>query len=284
MRHRLSVRVGPIGFRIGSDWRVPVGALETLYRDYPTAEIPDFTVRLFARRPWRRFVRPAVEIGGDFHLPGAAPLPLDQGVLAAEMAMNLQMALGLRRFLLLHAAVVERDGRALILTGESGSGKSTLAAMLAGAGWRLLGDEFALIGPEDGLAYPFPRPVSLKNDAIAAVAAAQPHARWGPLMVGTPKGAVRHLIPSGEALARMDEPARPVAIVFPRFGLPAAHRDVGPSEAFVRLTQASTNYVGLGEPGFAALTGLVVRLPALAIDYPDTASALAQVEMPWRGC
>ena len=36
-----------------------------------------------------------------------------RGLLAAEMGMNLQMALGQKRFLLLHAASVEKDGRAL---------------------------------------------------------------------------------------------------------------------------------------------------------------------------
>ncbi|MDQ9781115.1 hypothetical protein RF094_00175, partial [Serratia marcescens] len=86
--------------------------MESLYGDYPKPYdgVPDFNVRLFAARPWRRVVRPAVMIGGDFVLPEAAPLPLAQGLLAAEMGMNLQMALGQRRYLLLHASVVERDG------------------------------------------------------------------------------------------------------------------------------------------------------------------------------
>ena len=35
MRHQFSVRIGPVGFRIGSDWRVPIAQLEQLYADYP---------------------------------------------------------------------------------------------------------------------------------------------------------------------------------------------------------------------------------------------------------
>ena len=54
MRHAFQVKVGPAGFRIGSDWRAPVDALRELYRDYLTPEVPDFTVRLEATRPWRR--------------------------------------------------------------------------------------------------------------------------------------------------------------------------------------------------------------------------------------
>jgi HprK-related kinase A len=283
MRHVFTVRIGPVGFRVGSDWRAPIADLEALYAAYPKPDdaIPDFTVRLFAARPWRRWLRPAVMLGGDFVLPDAAPLPLDQGLLAAEMAMNLQMALGQRRYLLLHASAVERDGRAVLMTGLSGAGKSTLAALLGARGWRLMGDEFALVDPATGLVHAFPRLVSLKNHAIEVVRAALPQATFGPLMAGTPKGDIRHLVPDTQAVARMAEPAAPALILFPRYGFDPAERALGPSEVFVRLTQASTNYVALGERGFDAMTRLVRDLPARAIDYPDAASAVGQVEAAW---
>lgn len=283
MRHVFSVRIGPVGFRVGSDWRSPIAELERLYAGYPKPEdgIADFNVRLFAARPWRRWIRPAVMLGGDFVLPDAAPLPLVQGLLAAEMAMNLQMALGQRRYLLLHASVVERDGRAVLMSGLSGAGKSTLAALLGARGWRLMGDEFALIDPETGLVHAFPRLVSLKNEAIGVARRALPDGRFGPLMKATPKGDIRHLAPGADAIARMGEPARPALMLFPRFGFDAAERALGPSEVFVRLTQASTNYVALGERGFDALARLVRTVPSRAIDYPDADAAIAQVETLW---
>ena len=79
----------------------------------------------------------------------------------------------------------------------------------------------------------------------------------------------------------MDEPAQPALILFPRFGHPQAERPIGAAEVFMRLTQASTNYVALGRAGFDALTRLVQSVPSHAIDYPDTANALAQVEALW---
>lgn len=284
MRHAFSLRIGPAGFRIGSDWRAPVDALAALYGDYPKPQdgIPDFTVRLFAPRPWRTLVRPAITLGGDYVLPDAAPLPLRLGLLAAEMGMNLQMALGQRRYLLLHAASVERDGRALLMTGVSGSGKSTLAALLMARGWRLMGDEFALVDPVTGLIHGFPRLVSLKNQAIGVVERALPEGRFGPLQADTPKGDIRHVKPDAVSVAAMDVPARPVAILFPTFGHPPDLRPVPPAETFVRLTQASTNYVALGERGFDALTRLVTAVPAHAIDYPDTETAVAMVEQLWE--
>ncbi|MDT8758586.1 HprK-related kinase A [Sphingomonas psychrotolerans] len=283
MRHVATLRIGPIGFRVGSDWRAPIAAIEALYRDYPRPDdgIPDFNVHLFAARPWRRFLRPSVHIGGDFVIPDAAPLPLAQGLLAAEMGMNLQMALGQRRYLLLHASAVERDGKALLMTGMSGAGKSTLAALLMARGWRLMGDEFALLDPVTGLIHGFPRLISLKNEAIGVLERALPDGRFGPRLEGTPKGTIRHLVPDAGAIAAMAEPAAPHLILFPSYGFAAAEREMLPSETFVRLTQASTNYVALAERGFDALTALVRKVPACAVDYPDAATALAQVERLW---
>jgi HprK-related kinase A len=284
MRHVFRLKVGPVSFRIGSQWHAPVARLRRLYAGYPEPEgVCDFTVRLEAERIWRRWLRPSVAIRGDYVLPDAAPLPLAQGLLAAEMGMNLQMALGQKRFLLLHAASVERDGRALLLTGHSGAGKSTLGALLGERGWRFMGDEFALLDLDGGRLHPFPRAVSLKNESLALFDGVDP-SRLGPVLTGTPKGTIRHLRPNAEALARMDEPATPVMILFPRFGrdLDPTVREVGAAESFMRLTQASTNYVALGELGFEALTRFVGALPSRAIDYADTGQAEALIDTLWR--
>lgn len=278
MRHLFDVTVGPVGFRIGSAWRAPIAALEALYNEYPhTDNVPNYTVRLEPARFWRQWIRPSVAIRGDHVLPDALPLPLALGLLAAEMGMNLQLALGERRFMLLHAASVEKDGHGLILTGESGSGKSTLSALLGANGWRFMGDEFVLLDPETGLMHPFPRPISLKNASIAALEAVLPDSRFGPRLIGTPKGDIRHLQPDRIVIDAMHRAATPRLILFPRFGFEPAVRVVPPGETFVRLTQASTNYTAIGERGFTALTRLVTTVPAKAIDYPDTATALEMV-------
>lgn len=283
MRHQAQLRVGPVSFRIGSEWAAPIAALARLYAGYPAPHdgVPDFTVRLEPERPWRRWLRPSIAVRGDYTLPDAAPLALAHGLLAAELAMNLQMALGQRRYLLLHASTVEREGRALLMTGESGAGKSTLAALLGERGWRFMGDEFALLDPITGQVHAFPRAVSLKNAAIDVVAAEVLMSRLGPVLAGTPKGTIRHLRPPKDAIERMDQPATPALLLFPRFGFAPALRGVGAAEVFVRLTQASTNYVAMGEAGYNALVSLVEAIPACAIDYPDTASAIELVEQLW---
>ena len=284
MRHQLSLRIGPVGFRVGSVWRAPIDALAGLYAGYPEPAdgICDFTVRLEAEKFWRRWLRPSVAIRGDYVLPDAAPLPLAMGLLAAEMGMNLQMALGQKRYLLLHASSAEKDGRALIMTGESGAGKSTLSALLGERGWRLMGDEFALLDLDDGTLRPFPRAISLKNGAIRVMEGEVAPDRFGPRLEGTPKGVIRHLRPNEHAIEGMSQGAKPALILFPRFGAGPDARPVGQAEVFMRLTQASTNYVALGGAGFDALTGLVRNCPAAAIDYPDTEGAMTLVDELWR--
>jgi HprK-related kinase A len=276
------VQVGPAAFRIGSAWREPLAQMAELYRDYPQPEFTDFSVRLEPTGLLRRWLRPSVAICGDYMLPDAAPLPLAQGLLAAEMAMNLQMALGWRRHLLLHASAVERDGRVLVMTGQSGSGKSTLSALLGSRGWRFMGDEFVLLDPVSGDAVPFPRLISLKNSAIAAMQAVKPDGHFGPLLAGTPKGDIRHLVPPGDAIARMGQGGAPALLLFPRFGYPGEVREVAPGETFMRLTQASTNYVALGEAGFTTLTRFVRSVPSRAIDYQSGEEAVALVEQLWE--
>jgi HprK-related kinase A len=286
MRHSHSFRVGPVGFRVGSDWAGPIAQVRALYAAYPPLDsgFASATVRLEATRPWRRWVRPAVHIHGDYTIPDALPLPLAQGLLAAEMGMNLQVALGWRQHLLLHASAVERGGRAVVMVGASGSGKSTLAAMLGEGGhWRFMGDEFAMLDTAHGTVHAFPRLVSLKNESIAAMQAVVPAERFGPTIAGTPKGTIRHLIPKAAAIARMDEPAVPALLLFPTFGEDPGLRPVPPSEALLRLTESSTNYVALGEPAFAALLRLVRAIPAVAIGYRSSAEGVDAVEALWAG-
>jgi hypothetical protein len=106
--------------------------------------------------------------------------------------------------------------------------------------------------------------------------------RFGPLMTGTPKGDIRHLVPPREAIAQMAVPATPALLLFPSFGYAPEVREIGASEVFMRLTQASTNYVALGEAGFTTLTRFIKNVPARAIDYRDGIEAEALVNQLWE--
>lgn len=281
----MTVRIGPIEYRLAS----PVGRLWAelahLYREYPQNDpqhCPEYEVRVGPTAWWRRIVRPQINIRADIMGP-FAPLPAFQGQVAFEMGMNYQVAIGLNRYLILHAASVERGGECVILSAESGSGKSTLAAGLAYGGWRLLGDEFAFIEPGSGLALPYPRPVSLKNRAIDVMMELAPADRFSRRYHGTPKGTLGYLLPPPDSIARMDEAARPRCVVFPKFsagGTPSI-RFIEKPEAHILLVASSTNYQTLGEAGFLAMADLLDACPAYEISYPSMEAAKALMEKIW---
>jgi hypothetical protein len=85
-----------------------------------------------------------------------------------------------------HAGAVAWQGKAILLPGRSGSGKSSLVRELIRAGAMYLSDEFAVVD-EEGLVYPFARPLSLRTAAGKLACPASDFAAEtadGPLPVG----------------------------------------------------------------------------------------------------
>lgn len=83
-----------------------------------------------------------------------------EAVSAALAAVNLT-AVAHTPALALHAGVVARAGRALVLPGPSGHGKSTLVAALLRAGWDYVSDESLCLRWVDGALVAYPRPLGL---------------------------------------------------------------------------------------------------------------------------
>ncbi len=96
-----------------------------------------------------------------------------------EWGLNWCVSAHCHQYLIFHAAVIEKSGRALILPAPPGSGKSTLCAGLVNRGWRLLSDELTLIDIASCGVVPLPRPVSLKNASIDVIRAYAPAAAIG---------------------------------------------------------------------------------------------------------
>lgn len=110
-------------------------------------------------------------------------------------------------FVLLHAAALERDGRAVLVGGPSGAGKTTLALALVRAGLRLLSDDFAPLGRADGFVHAFPKALGLREGAGLPLARAL--TRGVGHVTGRMNLAAARL--AAESLAR--GPARPAALV-----------------------------------------------------------------------
>jgi HprK-related kinase A len=260
LQRGLQLVIGPFVFRIRSSLPDVAMGLATLYGEFSLAEGPfaDFHVRIDALGGLRRFYHPQAQFWVDGE-PPFKPLPRDQAFAMLEWGMNWCIAANAHHYLMLHAAVLERDGCALIMPGDPGAGKSTLTAALMLDGWRLLSDEITLLDRDDGLLYGLARPVSLKNASIDIIRADSPQAVFGEVARDTHKGTVSHLRPSSPSVELAGTAARPRWIVFPRWKAEAEARLTphSPAAAFLHLASHAFNYSLLGPLGFRLVAGLM---------------------------
>ena len=276
----LRMRTGPVVTSIRSTLEAVHRGIGLHYAEHPIEadeNFADFHVSVERPMNWRRWFKPQVVFRFDGNSP-FAPLPGDQGFPMLEWALNWCVSSQCHEYLILHAAVVEKNGRALILPAPSGSGKSTLCAGLVFlGGWRLLSDELTLIEPGTGAVVPLPRPVSLKNDSIAVMRSLAPQTIWSPVVHDTSKGSVAHVRPPTSSVARANEAAMPAWIVLPRYEAGAAARlePLSKARTFMALEANAFNYNVHGRAGFEVLAGLVARADCWQFTYSEMQAALA---------
>ena len=291
LRHAgICLRTGPIRIRIRSAIPAVAEGLHTLYSDYPLDHEPgfiDFHVQLVRPGNVRRWWRPQVLFLQDGHSP-FKPLPLSQAFPMLEWGLNWCMANYLHHYLILHAAVVERHGLAVILPGEPGAGKSTLCAALAHHGWRLLSDEMTIISLQNGRVIPNPRPVSLKNESIVVIRDFAPQARLGRDCIDTRKGTVAHMQAPADSVARAEETALPAWVIAPCYqaGVPAVLEVEAKARMFMRLVGNAFNYNVLGARAFRMLTQVMDVCQCYRFSYSRLEEAVAlfdTLEAPGSG-
>lgn len=256
----LGIRTGPFTVRVQSDIPSVADGLVFHYGQFELweSDFHDFHVSVGRSQGIRRWVSRQANFAFDGFRP-FLPLPVDQAFPMLEWGMNWCVSTHANHLLIIHAAVVERNGFVAILPAPPGSGKSTLCAGLVLSGWRLLSDELTLIDPDTGLIYPLARPVSLKNQSISVIAEFSGEARIGVAAHDTAKGMVAHLRPPADSVWRQREPASPGWIIFPKWQKDAEAMLTPRSQAqtFIYLAQNAFNYSQLGERGFLAGTELV---------------------------
>lgn len=271
---------GPFNFRVRSRLPGVARALQLLYENHPLLggeEFCDCTLELNAPSPWRRWLRPQVQA----RFQGRQlfePLPQDQAYALLEWTMNWWISNHAHQYLLLHAAVVARDGgRALILPAPPGSGKSTLCAALIQRGWRLMSDEMAMVSMQTGLLHGMARPVSLKNQSLQVIRGFEPAVVLGAAAHDTAKGTVAHLKPSRGHALQAAQPARAAWVVFPRYvaGAPASLKPRREADAMMELGRNAFNYPLLGLDGFNVLAAIVSTCRCFDFSYGQLDEAIA---------
>ncbi|MBP3979617.1 HprK-related kinase A [Acidovorax sp. JG5] len=274
----LGIVVPPFVVRVRSPISVVADGLERLYSDHPLATqdgavFYDFHVAVEVRRTW---FRPQCIFALDGRQP-FTPLALGEAFALFEWGLNWCVTSHCHQWISLHAAVLERGGRAVVLPAPPGAGKSTLCAALMLHGWRLLSDELTLLEPVSGLVVPSPRPISLKNASIDVIRERNPGCVLGPVARDTQKGTVAHLKVLPENLARANERALPAWVVFPRYERGAALQVQPRAKAttVVELARNSFNQHVHGRAGFKALVRLADACDSFDLRYSQLDQALA---------
>jgi hypothetical protein len=280
-RDGVTIRWGPFSSNLVCTLPELAAPLRRLYADFPVESggIRDFHIRLGpAPGPFARLKSEA-----EFHLDDVRPFQTFSRRTALSMlewGLNWCVYTSAHQYLILHAAVIARDDRALLLSGRPGAGKSTLCAALTASGWRLLSDELTLVDLNDGRIWPVGRPICLKNESIEVISRFVPGAVFGPLVEDTPKGTVCHMRPPAESVRRLHERAEPRWIVLPRFcpeGPPAVE-PITKARAFFELADNSFNYEILGEIGFQALRRLVDGIGCSRFSFSELDDAVAAID------
>lgn len=253
-----------------------------LYADFPLSpdnSLIDFRIDIASPSLLRRWFRSQVNFNFDGVRP-FKPLPINQAFAMFEWGLNWVIANHAHQFAIVHAATVEKNGRGYIFPGVPGSGKSTLCAALVCRGWRLLSDEMALISLTDGLIWPIPRPVSLKNASIEIIRKFAGGAVLGDIVADTAKGNIAHMRPPKASVMSSTVPVAPFAVVFPtyRAGANTEYVEISKGQTLMRLAENCFNYPVLGAAGFNCLADAVEKSRCHTAVYSELDDIIASLE------
>ena len=249
--------VGEYLFRIDSAPSVVKNNLQLMYGDAISdcnLTPADYTISLKNDSLLRKFLKPQVTFYLGSNSP-FKPLPASQSYPVMEWGMNWCIAATDFNRLIVHAAVLVKNNKAIVFPATPGSGKSTLSAYFALSGWKLYSDEMAIIDLETLKVMPLFRPVCLKNESIFLVKEWFPQSIFTGTAKDTQKGDVAHLKINNFAEYKTFSPVDVVAIVFPKFqkNTETTPYKISKIAGFEKLAANSFNYNVLGDAGFKAI-------------------------------
>ncbi|TDF37279.1 HprK-related kinase A [Alteromonadaceae bacterium M269] len=264
------IDTGFVSFKVRS---APKSVLSNIDVLYPEVELDfaDFTIELKQEALLRRLFKPQISFYHGNHT-AFRPLPLSQAYPFLEWGMNWCVAAHMFNYLIIHAAVLEKDGKAIIFPAPPGSGKSTLTAYMMFNGWRLLSDEMAVIDMQKLEVRPSVRPICLKNDSIGLIKKLFPQTVSTGIARDTQKGDVAHVKPTSESFERRHETAKIVGVVFPKY-TGAEGVDIyqlSKADVLMSLKENSFNFDTIGVEAFECLKKVVEMSACFEVEYGDT--------------
>ena len=278
LQRGLRIITGPFNCSLKTDVGGIAAELAALYGEHelaPDGAMVDFYVQVAATPGLRRWLRPQVQFLADGVTP-FTPLPRAQALPMLEWGLNWCVTAYSHHLLVLHAACVARDGRAVILPAPPGSGKSTLCAALVNRGWRLLSDELTLVDLDAGRVWGLARPVNLKNASIDVIRHFAPDAFLTAPVHDTSKGTVALMAPPTASVLAGSMPARPCWMVLPKYeaGAAATLTPMPRGQAFLQIADNAMNYHVLGRQGFETVGELTARCEHFSFRYGNLDEAM----------
>ncbi len=273
-RGQLFLNFGAFSFNIHSDAPGLAESLSVLYSDYPglfdsvSNQFVDFPISLDSPTGLPYWLDRRIQFFFDGFAP-FSPFPVQHAPAVIEWGMNWCVSNHINTHLIIHAAVIEKQGYAVVMPAPPGSGKSTLTAALVQEGWRLLSDELTLINPHDLTVTPFPRPISLKNQSIQVINQRYPEVEFGPVSSDTLKGTVCHIKPPKKSIEQSLVTCPIAWIIFPKYVHDSDVQLIEKSKAMTLMDMAdnSFNYSKLGFTGFEVLKNIVDQAHCFQFSY-----------------
>lgn len=209
-RYRLLETTALVRFAMPAQRRLVDSVIGHLGTDDPRA--PDFVLDITAiQRPEQQYrsniYRDGVWVDTAHRLSWLGPLVKHMLWKSAIIAHDY--------LFYIHAGVVGRNGRCVLLPATAGSGKSSLSAALAHAGFRFFSDEVALLEPSTFLVAPMPLAICVKESGWKLMTSYYPELPTLPVHRRKDGKVLRYVPPPAGAT---DQEPWPVGhIIFPRY-------------------------------------------------------------------
>lgn len=182
-----------------------------------------------------------------------------------------------RGALALHAGAVAWRGAGVVLPGTTGSGKTTLVTGLIRAGFDYLSDEAALIEPQSGWLFPFPKSLTLRPESLRLLPELTeklaPELAWNTrLRYHLSADAVRANVLGGPCMVRY--------VIMPTYTPGSQIRLVPISRAatLINLSKNTFNLNLFGRVGVAVLADVVRGAECFQMQVGDLESAVDAVK------
>lgn len=277
----------PLGIKltVKSDIKALRDSFKALYRAFPTKgpwlqDRNGLTFSALERPNGSGDKSPFVISEGD--RPVHNTTDEEELLLYLEWLINGAVINRLGEFYQIHAGVVGKNGKGLLLPGPSESGKTTLLIGLLKNGFRYLSDEVALIDPETLRVLPFPRNLHVPkvNAKFLSLSSFPGPGSWPKIQER--KFQIEIRMPAAQA----GDPMGVTHVIFPSYSSSRKPKltPISRGMAVLEMVKSSLNFMHYGKVGVDTLIRLLAKAECFILTSNDLKQTVdlisAQIECP----